>query len=81
MITWAWLRAAVTLVTTQPISIAGVGVRDAVIVWLLAFYGVDQEQALAVAFLLLGIVVLMPAAAGGLIEGRSLVRVGRGDRP
>ena len=69
---WAWLRAAITLVTSQPVSIAGVGVRDVTVVWLLAFHGVEQGPALAVACLFLGVAVLVPAAAGAVLEARAM---------
>lgn len=72
-LSWAWLRAAISLVTTQPISVAGLGVREVVAVWLLAFFGIGQEDALAFASLLLGITVLLPALLGGVVEASGLL--------
>lgn len=77
VLAWAWLRAAITLVVTQPISIAGLGVRDAMFVWLLAFFGVDQDRALAASLLVFGVAVLMPAALGGLVEAWALLAAPR----
>jgi uncharacterized membrane protein YbhN (UPF0104 family) len=62
-----WVRSVIDLLLILPISIAGVGVRDASLVALLAPLGVPSSTALALSFLLLG-VTLMIAITGGLVE-------------
>lgn len=62
-----WVRSATDLLLILPISVAGVGVRDASLVALLAPLGVAPSLALAFAFVLLGVTVLI-SIAGGLVE-------------
>jgi len=69
LVTWGWIRAAVTLLTTQPISVAGLGVREVSLVYLLGFYGVPRETCLALASLMLGVLVLFGSLLGGSVEG------------
>ncbi|HEX9706630.1 MAG TPA: lysylphosphatidylglycerol synthase transmembrane domain-containing protein [Steroidobacteraceae bacterium] len=63
-----WVRAVVDLVLIIPISIAGLGVRDASLVAMLSPLGVPSAVALALSFLLLA-VSLFVALLGGLVEG------------
>jgi uncharacterized protein (TIRG00374 family) len=68
----AWARSAVWLITVLPISIGGLGVREAGLAYLLADFGVEFELAVAYGFLsfilqtaigLLGAVVELKNAA------------------
>jgi hypothetical protein len=63
-----WVRAALDLVLILPISIAGLGVRDASLVAMLNHLGVPSAAALAFSFLLLAR-TLSVALLGGLVEG------------
>lgn len=63
-----WVRSATDLLLVLPISIAGVGVRDATLVALLTPLGVPSSTALAFSFLLLGVTLLI-ALTGGVVEG------------
>ena len=63
-----WVRAALDLVLILPISIAGLGVRDASVVAMLSHLGVPSAAALAFSFLLLAR-TLSVALLGGLVEG------------
>ncbi|MFQ5745738.1 MAG: YbhN family protein [Gemmatimonadota bacterium] len=54
-----------TLVMMLPISINAIGIRENVYAFLFGFYGLGEEQALAFAWLVLGI-VLLNAVLGGL---------------
>lgn len=62
-----WVRSAIDLLLILPISIAGVGVRDASLVALLSPLGVSSSMALAFSFSLLGVTLLI-AIIGGLVE-------------
>ena len=62
--------AAILVITAMaaalPISINGLGLREAAYVWCLTAYGVSRDTATAFAFLMLGL-VLATSAIGGLI--------------
>ena len=49
-----------------PISINGIGVREGIFVFLLGQWGVDPAQALALAWLEYGIILLFGLLGGGL---------------
>jgi uncharacterized membrane protein YbhN (UPF0104 family) len=73
--TIGWTRAAAMLAAILPISVAGLGVREGVLVLLLAPYGVPAPDALVYSLLAFAVTVLAPAMAGALIEAdRLLVR-------
>ena len=55
-----------TVVSAIPITINGLGIREAVWVWGLSIYGIAQGRALAYALLVLG-VSLATSAVGGLV--------------
>jgi glycosyltransferase 2 family protein len=69
----AWIRSVVFLLTLLPISIGGIGVREASNVVLLQLYGVDSASALAFSFGLLSI-QLAVGAIGGAFEGLRYVQ-------
>jgi uncharacterized protein (TIRG00374 family) len=54
------------LAAALPISINGLGLREAAYVWCLTAYGVSRDQATAFAFLMLGL-LLATSAIGGLV--------------
>lgn len=60
----SWIRALLVILSMLPISVAGLGVREASLVLILGQYGISQEQALIFSFSLLIISVI-----GGLIGG------------
>lgn len=63
---WTMIVPPVTLIQLLPISLAGWGVREAVLVIALASFGVPAETALAVS-LLLGLCLIVAGLPGGLI--------------
>ena len=65
---WGWIRTTVILVTMLPLSVAGLGVRDVSLIYLLGFYGVGVKEALALASLVFVVSVLLVALLGGLFE-------------
>jgi glycosyltransferase 2 family protein len=73
--TIGWTRAAAMLVAILPISVAGLGVREGVLVLLLAPYAVPAPDALAYGLLAFAVTVLAPGMVGALIEAdRLLIR-------
>jgi uncharacterized membrane protein YbhN (UPF0104 family) len=76
--TVGWTRAAAMLVAILPVSIAGLGVREGVLVLLLAPYGISAADALAYGLLAFVVSVLVPGLAGAIVEAdRLLVRPAR----
>lgn len=63
----AWMRGQVFLATLIPITIGGMGVREAGFVGFMALYSVDGVDALGFALALLGVQLAL-AALGGLLE-------------
>lgn len=63
----AWIRALVFLVTLIPITVGGIGVREAGFIALLQLYGVSAAQALAFSLTLLAIQLAL-GAIGALLE-------------
>ena len=73
--TVGWTRAAAMLAAILPISVAGLGVREGVLVLLLAPYAVPAPDALAYGLLAFAVTVLAPGMVGALIEAdRLLIR-------
>jgi uncharacterized protein (TIRG00374 family) len=70
-ITLGWIRSVVQAVTSLPLSISGLGVREGGMIVLLEPYGVSGTQAVALSFLMLGR-SLLQGAVGGLLEARDL---------
>jgi hypothetical protein len=62
-----WIRCLTLLVVLLPISIAGLGVREATLVALLAPFGVSAERGIAFALLVFLVATLLPAMAGGAL--------------
>lgn len=80
LLTVVWIRAALQLVLTLPLSVAGLGIREAGLVGLGALVGVPAAAAVTWSLTTFfgGLVV---AAVGGLLEARGLAdRLTRPDR-
>jgi uncharacterized protein (TIRG00374 family) len=69
-ITIGWIRSAVLIISMIPISVSGLGIREAVSLFLLKPYGIPGEEAVALSFLVFGATILLIGAMGGLLEGR-----------
>jgi len=67
-----WIRAAVTFLQLFPITISGLGVREGAFVFLLGSYNVPSSDAMALSFIIFGIMVLK-ALAGGVFEAHELL--------
>lgn len=63
-----WVRAAVLAVTTVPVSLGGVGVREAAFLLLLPPLGIAREAAVALSLLVFGATVLVFGMVGGCWE-------------
>ena len=68
-----WIVAAVALVQSLPISVAGLGIREGTYVALLQQQGIDASSALALSLAVFAIQLLM-ATTGWLLEVRGLLR-------
>ena len=68
-----WARACYTLVLLLPITFAGLGAREGVLILLLKPYGVTGADAVALSFIQLGGTFLL-AMLGGVFELRSFLR-------
>jgi glycosyltransferase 2 family protein len=64
-----WVRSVVVLITILPISVAGFGVREGVLIFVLGVFGVPAHDALAVSILIFATSVLAPGLAGAVVEG------------
>jgi uncharacterized membrane protein YbhN (UPF0104 family) len=66
--TMGWIRAALIISALLPISLGGLGVREATALLLLPLYGVSQEAAIAFALLTFCVSRLSIALIGGLVS-------------
>jgi len=62
-----WVVAAVSLVQSVPISIAGVGVREGAYVYLLGLQSIAEPSALALSLLIFATQIIF-ALVGGLLQ-------------
>ena len=68
-ITLGWIRSVVQAVTSLPVSISGLGVREGGMIVLLEPYGISGARAVALSFLMFGRGLLL-GTVGGLLEAR-----------
>ena len=66
-LTLGWMRSAVVVLTMVPVSLGGLGIREAALVFLLGPYGVAPERAIALSFLIL-LAAAVYAAVGGALQ-------------
>ena len=71
--TVAWTRSAAVLIAIVPISVAGLGVREGVLVVLLAPYGIAAADALTYSLLAFGTTILAVGLLGGVLEALRLL--------
>lgn len=72
-LTVAWLRAAAILIAILPISVSGLGVREGVLLVLMAPYDISGAQALAFSLLAFASTTVALGLIGGLCEARRLL--------
>jgi uncharacterized membrane protein YbhN (UPF0104 family) len=75
-ITLGWIRSVVQAVTSLPLSISGLGVREGGMIMLLEPYGISGARAVALSFLMLGRGLLL-GMVGGLLEARDHLASGK----
>lgn len=68
LLDWGWIRSIVILGTMLPISLAGIGIRDGILIYILHQYSVTANTAWATSFLLLAVTALWPAFLGLILE-------------
>lgn len=73
-VTWGWIRSAAIVVAMLPVSVAGIGVREGALLFLVQAAGGTAENALAFSLLVLFTTVLLLSLVGGLIEAARLFR-------
>ena len=73
LVTWGWLRSAVIIATMVPISVAGIGIREGALLYLLKPYGVLGEESLAFSLLVFAVGVLLSALVGGVLEAKTIL--------
>ena len=73
MICIGWIRAAIILLTMLPISFAGLGIRDGVMVYFFHLFDLSTHEALALSFLIFIVTVILGAVIGGVWELFALI--------
>ena len=79
----AWMRPLVFVMTMIPITVGGLGVREASYVEFMGFYGVESSSALAFGLLLFSIQVAM-GLVGGMLdvkEGSGRIKEAKASKP
>ena len=71
LVTIGWVRSAVVLISMVPVSLGGIGLREAAFLFFLTPYGIGQEQAVAYSFLVFVVAVLFTGFLGGILECRT----------
>ena len=67
-VTLGWIRSVVLIVTALPISVAGLGVREGVLLLLLRPYGIADHDALAYSLLVFAVTIVAAGLVGGILE-------------
>jgi uncharacterized membrane protein YbhN (UPF0104 family) len=70
-----WIRSLVVIIQMVPVSIAGLGVREISLVFLMRDYGTPAVQAVSLSLLVFSVTVVA-GTVGGLIEGWEMIRSG-----
>lgn len=66
--TLGWVRSVTLIVTALPISIAGLGVREGMLLLLLRPYGIADHDALAFSLLVFAVTIVGSGLLGGVLE-------------
>lgn len=64
-----WIRTVVILLTMIPVSLGGIGVREAAFVTILGTLGIDSESSLVLSLLVFTTTILVFGLLGGALEG------------
>jgi uncharacterized membrane protein YbhN (UPF0104 family) len=71
LVTIGWVRSAVVLISMVPVSLGGIGLREAAFLYFLTPYGIGSEQAVAYSFLVFVVAVFFTGLLGGILECRT----------
>jgi uncharacterized protein (TIRG00374 family) len=71
-----WIRSVITIISSLPISVSGIGVREGGLIMLLERFSVPGSEAVALSFLILGCSVFV-GLVGGLMEAGKLLLSGK----
>jgi len=69
---WLWIHAIIAIALILPITLGGMGVREAGMIGFLGLVGVSSEQALAVSFGFLTLYLVQAIVGVGLEAGKVL---------
>ena len=72
LITLAWIRAMVLIVQLIPVSIAGLGIREGALVFILPIYGISPADAMAFSLLLFALIIVI-GLVGGIFEANEVL--------
>ena len=72
LITLDWVRAMVLIVQFIPVSIAGLGIREGVLVFILPIYGISPGDAMAFSLLLFALIIVI-GLVGGIFEANEVL--------
>jgi uncharacterized protein (TIRG00374 family) len=75
LLTIGWIRVVLQAIMTLPITLSGIGLREGTLVILLQEYGVSASDAVALAFLVFAIGLLVNSL-GGILEFKNFIRPG-----
>ena len=64
LITLVWVRAMVLVIQLIPVSIAGLGVREGALVFILPIYGISPADAMAFSLFLFGLIIVIGLVGG-----------------
>lgn len=73
----AWVRSAAMVVGLVPLTVAGLGLREGAVVFLMSVFGVGAAESLTLSLLAFAITVLAVGVLGGVIEAGLLLRRSR----
>lgn len=71
LITLVWVRAMVLIVQFIPVSIAGLGIREGALVFILPIYGISPADAMAFSLLLFALIIVI-GLVGGIFEAHEV---------
>jgi uncharacterized protein (TIRG00374 family) len=74
IVSMAWIRSVVVVLSLLPVSIGGVGVREGALVVTLHAFGIPAHEAFALSILVFATTILAPGLAGGLLEAAHWLR-------
>ena len=72
IIALVWIRAMVLIIQLIPVSIAGLGIREGALVFILPIYGISPPDAMAFSLLFFGLIIVI-GLVGGILEANEVL--------